>query len=402
MEEEKKIATFTANEKETMEKMDQFESNMRQNLEKGEKISSIEYYEKLKIKDGLEINSDIYIAKIANEDGTERVGIYAKDSDNLLGYVNEEGHIEFIDPLLRSLEIEITLEDLKELNIENIRAKSEELTPKELEEYIEKQKEDNVEDKKDEKDEKDEKDSDEKDEKEANEELMENEGQDLGITYYKKIKDPKLQSEFPELKGKKLGLAYSSKLGQYIITEKDENGIKIADEIKPAKPTMRSVISIGESGDKVERKSPHALMKTSRKDIEMSINIDTYGYIELGKVRVTPCNERVERPVKVQSKTNVPETEVIKATDTRTENHEIAHNFEKGEEKGIEIQNLNMIIDLGNGETTTIEKEAEKAKVSPREFLNLYNGAEGKTPKEKIDSAHEEVEEQFRGNERKR
>ena len=399
MEEEKKISTFTANEKETMEKMDQFESNMRQNLEKGEKISSIGYYEKLKIKDGLEINSDIYIAKIANEDGTERVGIYAKDSDNLLGYVNEEGHIEFIDPLLRSLEIEITLEDLKELNIENIRAKSEELTPKELEEYIEKQKEDNVEDKKDEKDEKD---SEEKDEKEANEELMENEGQDLGITYYKKIKDPKLQSEFPELKGKKLGLAYSSKLGQYIITEKDENGIKIADEIKPAKPTMRSVISIGESGDKVERKSPHALMKTSRKDIEMSINIDTYGYIELGKVRVTPCNERVERPVKVQSKTNVPETEVIKATDTRTENHEIAHNFEKGEEKGIEIQNLNMIIDLGNGETTTIEKEAEKAKVSPREFLNLYNGAEGKTPKEKIDSAHEEVEEQFRGNERKR
>lgn len=399
MEEEKKIATFTANEKETMEKMDQFESNMRQNLEKGEKISSIEYYEKLKIKDGLEINSDIYIAKIANEDGTERVGIYAKDSDNLLGYVNEEGHIEFIDPLLRSLEIEITLEDLKELNIENIRAKSEELTPKELEEYIEKQKEDNVEDKKDEKDEKD---SEEKDEKEANEELMENEGQDLEITYYKKIKDPKLQSEFPELKGKKLGLAYSSKLGQYIITEKDENGIKIADDIKPAKPTMRSVISIGESGDKVERKSPHALMKTSRKDIEMSINIDTYGYIELGKVRVTPCNERVERPVKVQSKTNVPETKVIKATDTRTENHEIAHNFEKGEEKGIEIQNLNMIIDLGNGETTTIEKEAEKAKVSPREFLNLYNGAEGKTPKEKIDSAHEEVEEQFRGNERKR
>lgn len=43
--------------------------------------------------------------------------------------------------------------------------------------------------------------------------LMKNNGEwgaDLGITYYKKIKDPKLQSEFPELKGKKLGLAYSS------------------------------------------------------------------------------------------------------------------------------------------------------------------------------------------------
>ncbi len=399
MEKEKKISTFTANEKETMEKMDKFESSMKESLAEGERISSIEYYEKLKIKDGLEINSDIYIAKITNDDGTEKVGIYAKDSNNLLGYVNEEGHIEFIDPLLRSLEIEMTLEDLKELNIENIRAKSEELTPEELEEYIEKQKKGEG---KEEKDEKEDKDSEEKDEQEANEELMENEGQDLGITYYKKIKDPRLQLEFPELKGKKLGLAYSSKLGQYIITEKDENGIRIADEIKPAKPTMRSVISIGENGENVERKSPHALMKTNRKDIEMSITIDIYGYIELGKVRVTPCNERVERPVKVQSKTNVPETEVIKATDTRTENHEIAHNFEKGEEKGIEIQNLNMIIDLGNGETTTIAKEAEKAKVSPEEFLNLYNEAEGKTPKEKIDNAHEEVEEQFRGNERRR
>ena len=40
---------------------------------------------------------------------------------------------------------------------------------------------------KEEKDEKEDKDSEEKDEQEANEELMENEGQDLGITYYKKI-----------------------------------------------------------------------------------------------------------------------------------------------------------------------------------------------------------------------
>lgn len=117
---------------------------------------------------------------------------------------------------------------------------------------------------------------------------------------------------------------------------------------------------------------------------------------------MAPCNERVERPVRVQSKTNTPENDVIEATDTEKENHEIAHNFEEGEEKGIEIQDLNMVIDLGNGETTTIAKEAEKAKVSPEEFLNLYNEAEGKTPKEKIDNAHEEVEEQFRGNERRR
>lgn len=391
MEEKRKISTFTPDEKETMKKLNKFEGEMQETLLEGERISSIEYYEKLNIKKGLELKSDIYISKISCKDGMERVGIYAKNSNNLLGYVNKEGDIEFIDPLLRELELEITLEQLKEMNIDNIRAKSEEFTLDELREQIANQKKT----KEPEKVGKEKKS--EKKEEDVNEELKENEGQDLGITYYREIRDTKLQEEFPELRGKKLGLAYSSKLGQFIITEKSKNGEKISSEIKPAKPTIRSVISVDENGDKVERKTPHALMKTKRNDVEMSISFDLYGYVELGKVRITPCNERVERPVKVQNKTNVPETEVIRATDTGIENHEIAHNFEKEEEKGTQIQKLDMIIKLENGETTTIEKEAEKAKVSPIEFLKLYNVIEGKSAKEKIDNVHEEIEEQYRG-----
>lgn len=391
MEEKRKISTFTPDEKETMKKLNKFEGEMQETLLEGERISSIEYYEKLNIKKGLELKSDIYISKISCKDGMERVGIYAKNSNNLLGYVNKEGDIEFIDPLLRELELEITLEQLKEMNIDNIRAKSEEFTLDELREQIANQKKT----KEPEKVGKEKKS--EKKEEDVNEELKENEGQDLGITYYREIRDTKLQEEFPELRGKKLGLAYSSKLGQFIITEKSKNGEKISSEIKPAKPTIRSVISVDENGDKVERKTPHALMKTKRNDVEMSISFDLYGYVELGKVRITPCNERVERPVKVQNKTNVPETEVIRATDTGIENHEIAHNFEKEEEKGTHVQKLDMVIELENGETTTIEKEAEKAKVSPIEFLKLYNVIEGKSAKEKIDNVHEEIEEQYRG-----
>lgn len=394
MEEERRISTFTPDEKEAMKKLNKFESEMQERLLEGEKISSIEYYEKLNIKKDLELKADIYITKISCSDGTERVGIYAKNSNNLLGYVNKDGYIEFIDPLLRELELEITLEQLKEMNGNNIRAKSEELTLDELKEQIANQKKTKDSEKLGKEN--------EKNEEDVNKELKENEGQDLGITYYREIRDTKLQEEFPELKGKKLGLAYSSKLGQFIITEKSKNGEKISSEIKPAKPTKRSVISVDENGDKVERKTPHALMKTKRNDVEMSISFDLYGYVELGKVRVTPCNERVERPVKVQNKTNIPETEVIMATDTGIENHEIAHNFEKEEEKGTQIQKLDMIIKLENGKTTTIKKEAEKAKISAIEFLKLYNEADGKSAEKKIENVNEEIEEQYRGNRQRR
>lgn len=435
MEAEKKISTFTANEKEAMEKLNEFEANMEEKLDEGESISSIEYYEKLKLTDKLELNSNVYIVKTNQKDGTQKIGIYALDSDNLIGFVNEDGNVEFIDPLLRSLELEITLDDLKELNIENIRAKAEELNPEELEEYLKNKKENKL---KDENNDEDEKEVEEDSAEEVNKELSNEEGQDLEITMYKKIKDPRLKGEFTELKGKmEIGLAYSKKLNQFVMLEKTTQGFKRINNIQPAKPTMRSTISINEDGSRVERKSPHALMKTSRNNMEMAVSIDMYGYIELEKVSVTPCNERVARPLKMQSKTEEPEYNVMRATDTKNENHEIAERFRKGEKIGKEVQSL-AIIELENGETTTIEeesakegigvgeffeifnqiedgapwerlatahiivKEAEKARVSPKEFLNEYNKAEGASREEKIQNAHESIEEQYIGGNRRR
>lgn len=427
METEKRISTFTADEKEAMQKIEKFEADMEEQLNEEESISSIEYYEKLKITEKLEINANVYIATINQEDGTQRIGIYAENSNNLIGFVNEDGTIEFIDPLLRSLELELTLDDLKELNVENLKVKSEELTPEELEEYLKGQ-EEKSESEKDE----DEKEVEDDSEEEINEELIEQEGEDLEISMYKKVKDPRIKTEFTELQGKgEIGLAYSKKLGQFVMLEKTTQGFKRLDEIQPAKPTMRTIISIDETGEKVERKSPHALMKTNRDNMEMSITIDTYGYVELGKVNVTPCNERVTRPIEMQGKTEEPEYDVMRATDTNRENDEIAHTFKKGEEKGREVQTLELI-KLEDGSTTTIEKEAQKAemnvgefweiyseleegapwerlktahlivkeaakdKVSPKEFLKEYKQAEGATTEERISNAHEEIEEQFR------
>ena len=53
------------------------------------------------------------------------------------------------------------------------------------------------------------------------------------------------------------------------------------------------------------------------------------------------------------------------------------------------------VIVLEDGTETTLRKEAEKAKVSPEEFTRKYNERGGKTPDEKIEDIHEEIEEEF-------
>ena len=53
------------------------------------------------------------------------------------------------------------------------------------------------------------------------------------------------------------------------------------------------------------------------------------------------------------------------------------------------------IIVLENGDETTLRKEAEKAKVSVEEFMRKYEERSGKTPDEKLEEIHEEIEAEY-------
>ena len=57
---------------------------------------------------------------------------------------------------------------------------------------------------------------------------------------------------------------------------------------------------------------------------------------------------------------------------------------------------------LEDGTKTTLRIEAEKDKVSPEEFTRRYNENAGKTPDEKIDNLHDEIEEEFGATSRNR
>ena len=78
--------------------------------------------------------------------------------------------------------------------------------------------------------------------------------------------------------------------------------------------------------------------------------------------------------------------------------------YNRNKKLGIEEQGMKDISDnisndelyLENGEVTTFEKEARKDKISVNEFKKIFEEAEGRTTKEKLENTHQEIENQFR------
>ena len=129
---------------------------------------------------------------------------------------------------------------------------------------------------------------------------LEAQGEDLELINIRKIKDPNVKQRMPEVFGEaeEHAQAYSKKLGKYVMLENKDGKWQINDKVEPAKPTMRSIISIDEQGESIERKVPYALMKTNRDDKEIAVNLGAYGEIEIETVDVLPCQERVARGVR--------------------------------------------------------------------------------------------------------
>ena len=147
-------------------------------------------------------------------------------------------------------------------------------------------------------------------------------------------------------------IAYSATLGSFVVLEAreeiDEKGElrkdwKVNENVQTAGANYRSIISISENGDKVERKVPYALLRTNKADKEIAITLEAqnYGELDIETVDVMPCQDRVSRQVRTQGdgieKQETLETrrEFEKAGTQDGVNkkaHEIAHGFENAEE----------------------------------------------------------------------
>ena len=193
----------------------------------------------------------------------------------------------------------------------------------------------------------------EQEEKKAEEDLKK-EDKDIEISKFRRIKDNHLQERMPNVfnNNAEYAIAYSATLGSFVVLEAreeiDEKGElrknwKVNENVQTAGANYRSIISISENGDKVERKVPYALLRTNKADKEIAITLEAqnYGELDIETVDVMPCQERISRQVRTQGdgieKQETLETrrEFEKAGTQEGVNkkaHEIAHGFENVEE----------------------------------------------------------------------
>ena len=173
-------------------------------------------------------------------------------------------------------------------------------------------------------------------------------------------------------------------------------------------------MSIEEKGKTVEKKVPHALMKTNNPKKEMSITIGQYGYIEAGTVDRLPCDRRIEMQVQETGETSAGRTERTLASAIRAEGSEGLHNWAHEHEEMLEKMEKGEITDtedleeeISNGgehiytedEEKLIENAAKnRAHMSVEGFKEILKGVpENEDIGKRINDAVEVAEEQARG-----
>lgn len=354
--------TFGADEKETLQKMDIVEASVSQNIkEKSQReLIATKYYSEFVIntQKGPVTLNNVFITAEKDQQGQMSYHFrWITENDNGEKNVEEElvidenGKAHATGGLKEYFgDEEIDIEKLMaENDIEKGRLKgiSEKAEPEEIEKTMRKQP-----GKEEEK--KSEQTEGEKDEETQEiEEDLKSQGQDLELVNVRKIKDPHVAERMPEVFGDsdEHAQAYSKKLNKFVMLERSnqvsgekENGKtnsskgqwQINDKVQSAKTTLRTIISIDENGEKIERKVPYALMKTNRDDKEIAVTIGQYGEVNIETVDVLPCQERIARGVREQGEgLNKEETAQIRRefqTQGKEYPHDLAHQVEEIED----------------------------------------------------------------------
>lgn len=156
----------------------------------------------------------------------------------------------------------------------------------------------------------------------------------------------------------------------------------------------------------------------------LSVRVGQYGILEVDYVRADLSKDKDERYLSapIETRNQRPTTREVREVMDKTKNTEIEDELDKSKAEinrdgDTELRNMDDtasndlltpddIILLEDGTKTTLRKEAQKAKVSPEEFTSRYNERGGKTPDEKIQEIHDEInneyEEVFGGMKRER
>ena len=322
--------TFGPEEKQILAILDSFEQELQARLQENNgEVENIKYYEKFKMGN-IDFNN-IFITTEKDAEGNFTFHVYSGSSSNEILAVDKDGKVSSIIPELEAYLSNINLEEViaeNEKEPGRLKGISEKMTPEEVKEMLE-GKEKIVDEEEQETDEQQE------DKGETTEEKikkdLEEQGEDLEISNYRKIKDKNVAERMPQVFGnsEENGIAYSNKLNRFVMLTNVNGKFKINDNVEPAQTAWKTIISIDENGESIEKRVPHALMETSNDKQEIAITYGPYGEIDIETVEVLPCDERIARGVRMQGEDATQEESYQIRNEFETEgteySHELAH-----------------------------------------------------------------------------
>jgi len=315
-------------EKEVLAILDAFEREFNQRFQsKDRELQKVKFYENFEIKGIRDAEiSGVFVTEELDSKGNTIYHLYYGDPSNEILSVEGEGKVQISEQwreALGDVDFEKTLEinDREEGRLKGI---SEKAKPEEMKKALKSSQES-------------EKEQDE--ETETVQQDLQEQDEDLEITEFTKIKDPYIHEKMPGVfkSGQESGIAFSNKLNRFVIISKENGHYQINDNIEPARMTWRTIISIDENGEKIERKIPYALMELpNNQDKEIAVTMDNYGDVDIETVTVTPCQERVSRAVRTGHEGIEGEESYQMRTETKAQGmhyeHDIAHGVKKAED----------------------------------------------------------------------
>ncbi len=374
------------------------------------KITDINYYKDFNFKGSNLAENDIFVVKIENADkNINTYEIYSGKTNNLIATVDEQGKVHFRPEYIESLkEINpqlaqmLNLEDLdfelpQELQPEDMTLSTEERT-KILSDNKEKTKEKGQKNKQENKKELQKNPEDEKREE---------------IAKFKNIppnnvlvikENSNLYKDHPELE-------------ENLYFYRDNNGVVKAEYIdekgepKPSRyfePSTTSLreetISLGNDGNPVTREVPYQVMRTRNlnsvdkdiRDIRISVNIDSYGYLELQESRQGKNGEWLSHDIEVKGRDYnsyaVNQTTSIKTRkadpDKQTEAYEKAEGTGL-EEDGIQYSEM-YLIEHADEVVEDLMKEGYQKKEAVQ-IVDYMLGEEALTLEEAKEKTNEDI-----------
>lgn len=231
-------------------------------------------------------------------------------------------------------------------------------------------------------------------------------GKEVKIGRHKGIKDDQISEIMPDAfdPNTEYEIAEDKVTGRCIIVSKNQEGkYQINENIEPGMMTTKKVISMGPEGKENESEIPDQLMSVKgnpRQEVAASIN--DWGELYIETIHVTPDQIRIGSSVQMENQGH--EAQITREVRKQIAEQggpnfldEIAHKRQILEEEYGVTEVSNEYLEKLNIEAL-MEEEADRVKVSKYAFKGYVKNAQGKTLKEKINNAQEEIIEEYKGN----